>query len=87
MGFNSGFKGLRGKRPVGKPRSRWDCNVQKVVLSMLYVQNWTVQSRQTWRKKTGEVMTRIRAETPKERESVREVRRGEERREDREISI
>jgi carbamoylphosphate synthase large subunit len=51
---------------------------------VLHVQNWksAAQSRQTWRKKTDEVMTRIGAETPKKRKRSRE-----ERREDREISI
>jgi hypothetical protein len=67
---------FRGKRPVGRPRSRREGNAQKVALSVLHVQNWksAVQSKQTWRKKTGEVMTRIRAETPKKR---RAERRGE----------
>jgi hypothetical protein len=45
---------------------------------MLHVQNWKVQSRQTWRKKSGEVMTRIRAETPKKRERERERARESE---------
>jgi len=55
-------------------------------LPVIHVRNWKLaaQSRQTWRKKTGEVMTRIRAETPKKRERERgrerqrEERRGEE---------
>ena len=44
---------------------------------MLHVQNWksSAQGRDTWRKKTSKVMTRIRAETPKKRES--EEWRGE----------
>jgi hypothetical protein len=61
---------FRGIRPVGRPSSRWEENVQKEAVSLFHIQNWkpVAQIRQNWRKKTGEVVTQIRADVPHERE-------------------
>jgi hypothetical protein len=55
-----------GLRPVGRSCSRWEENFQQSAVSLLHIQNWktVARNRQNWRKKTGESMTRIRAEEP-----------------------
>jgi hypothetical protein len=55
-----------GIRPVGRPSSRWEEDVQKDAVSLLHIQNWkpVAQNRQNWRKKTREAMTQIWASMP-----------------------
>jgi hypothetical protein len=55
-----------GKRPVGRPRNRWEDNVLKNAVSLLHIRNWksAAEIRQNWSKNTEVAMTQIWAKAP-----------------------
>jgi hypothetical protein len=57
---------FRGKKPVGRHHSGWKDNMQKDAVSLLHIQNWKLvtQSRENWRKKIREAMSRIWSRAP-----------------------
>jgi hypothetical protein len=57
---------LRGRRPAGKPRNRWEDEVRKDGTILLNMKNWRTASRHRndWRKKTWQAMARKRIEEP-----------------------
>jgi len=60
---------------VGRPRNRWEDNVQKDAMSVYHIRNWksVSRNRQNWGKKIGKTMTRIRAECQLGGENQREM--------------
>jgi hypothetical protein len=61
---------FRGKRPIGRHHSVWEHSVQMDAVSLLRIQNWKLvaQSREGWRKKIVEAMSRIWSKAPQETE-------------------
>lgn len=51
---------MEGKRPVGKPKQRWEDNVKKDALEMLGIRNWkeSAKDRDEWRRKIEEAKAR-----------------------------
>jgi hypothetical protein len=57
-----------GRRPVGKPRSRWEDAVRMDAVDLFQIRNCktTARKRECWRKKAGEDIARKRAATLQE---------------------
>jgi hypothetical protein len=56
---------FEGRRPVGRPRNRWEDVIQKGAANLLGIRNWKAAARdEEWRKKVVEAMARKRAEAP-----------------------
>jgi len=55
-----------GKRPVGRPHSRWEDNVQKDAVSLLHILTWKMAAKniESWRKNFGDALTRIWNKAP-----------------------
>jgi hypothetical protein len=47
-----------GRRPVGKPRERWEDAVWRDAVDFLQIRKWkaAARNREGWRKKIGEVL-------------------------------
>ncbi|KAG8232804.1 hypothetical protein J437_LFUL007958 [Ladona fulva] len=55
------LESMGGKRPVGKPRARWEDNVSKDTRDLLGIRNWREQSRDRdgWRQKIDEAKAQL----------------------------
>ncbi|KAG8238981.1 hypothetical protein J437_LFUL005038 [Ladona fulva] len=55
------LESMGGKRPVGKPRARWEDNVSKDTRDLLGIRNWRQQSRDRdgWRQKIDEAKAQL----------------------------
>jgi hypothetical protein len=64
-----------GRRPVGKPRGRWEDTVTRVTVDLLQIRNWkaTARKRKGWRKEIEEAMNQKRAGVPYKKKQLVEV--------------
>ncbi|KAG8239415.1 hypothetical protein J437_LFUL012751 [Ladona fulva] len=55
------LESVGGKRPVGKPRARWEDNVSKDTRDLLGIRNWREQSRDQdeWRRKIDKAKAQL----------------------------